>query len=140
MQFSQQLNTLAMEVDVALQLLIYAVYLDIIDKGGDFALLQSLGKERERLLQKLYIAVVDNLLQALQLLVVGAQGSLSLVLCLHNLQLGTLTALPGSLDIVAVAIQWEAYTNEKAVDAFAMLGIATIAKGDIGQPLVLLQL
>ena len=44
MQFSQQLNALAMEVDVSLQLFVYAVYLDIIDKGGDFALLQSLGK------------------------------------------------------------------------------------------------
>ena len=93
-----------MQVDVSLQLLVDAVYLDIIDKGGDFAMLQSLGKERERLLQKLYIAVVDNLLQTLQLLVVGAHGSLSLILCLHHLQLGTLTALPGSLDIVAVAI------------------------------------
>ena len=104
MQFSQQFNALAMEVDVSLQLFVYAVYLDIIDKGGDFALLQSLGKERERLLQKLYIAVVDNLLQTLKLLVVGAQGSFCLVLCLHYLQLGTLTALSGSLYVATVAI------------------------------------
>ena len=72
MQFGKQFHALAMQVDVALELLVDAVYLDVIDEGGDFALLQSFAKERERLLQELDVAVVDDLLKTLQLLVVGA--------------------------------------------------------------------
>ena len=72
MQFGKQFHALTMQIDVALELLVDAVYLDVIDEGGDFALLQSLVEERERLLQELDVAVVDDLLKALQLLVVGA--------------------------------------------------------------------
>ena len=71
-QFCQQLHALTVEVDVALELLVDAVYLYVIDEGGDFALLQSFVEERERLLEELYVAVVDDLLKSLQLLVFGA--------------------------------------------------------------------
>ena len=56
-QFSQQFHALTMQIDVALELLVDAVYLNVIDEGGDFALLQSLVEERERLLEELYVAV-----------------------------------------------------------------------------------
>ena len=129
-----------MQVDVALELLVDAVYLDVIDEGGDFALLQSLVEEGERLLQELDVAVVDDLLKALQLLVVGAHRGFGIVLCLRHLQLGTLAALTCCLDITTVGVEGEAHAYEEAVDAFATLGVATIAEGDVGQPLVLLHL
>ena len=75
MQFGQQFHALTVEVDVALEFLVDAVYLYVIDEGGDFALLKSLVEERERLLQELDVAVVDDLLKALQLLVVGGPSA-----------------------------------------------------------------
>ena len=72
-QLCQQLHALAVQVDVSLQLLVDAVYLHVVNKGGYLALLQRLPEERKRLLQQLHVAVVYHLLQALQLLVAGAQ-------------------------------------------------------------------
>jgi hypothetical protein len=104
MQLCQQLHALRMEVDVALQLFVDAVYLLVIHEGGNLALLQSLCEEGERLLHELHVAMIDDLLEALQLLVAGAQRRLCLMLCLRHLQLCTLTALTGCLDVGAVAV------------------------------------
>ena len=73
MQLCQQLHALRMEVDVALQLFVDAVYLLVIHEGCYLTLLQSLCEEGERLLHELHVAMIDDLLEALQLLVAGAQ-------------------------------------------------------------------
>lgn len=62
MQLCQQLHALRVEVDVALQLLVDAVYLLVIHEGGNLALLQSLCEEGERLLHELHVAMIDDLL------------------------------------------------------------------------------
>ena len=72
-QLCEQLHALAVQVDMPLQLLVDAVYLYVVSQGGYLALLQRLPEERKRLLQQLHVAVVYHLLQALQLLVAGAQ-------------------------------------------------------------------
>ena len=84
--------------------------------------------------------MTDDLLEALQLIVAGAQRRLSLMLSLRNLQLCTLTALTGCLDVGAVAVERKADAYLEAVDAFALLRVATITEGDAGKPLVLLHL
>ena len=140
MQLCQQLHALRVEVDVALQLLVDAVYLLVIHEGCYLALLQSLCEEGERLLHELHVAMTDDLLEALQLLVAGAQRRLCLVLSLRHLQLCTLTALTGCLYVGAVAVERKADAHLEAVDAFALLRVATITEGDAGKPLVLLHL
>ena len=46
----QQLLPALGQIDVALELLVDAIDFDVIDEGGDFALLQGFAEERERLL------------------------------------------------------------------------------------------
>ena len=62
------------------------------------------------------------------------------MLGLRHLQFGTLAALACRLDITTVGVEGEAYAYEEAVDALATLGVATIAEGYVGQPLILLHL
>ena len=112
-----------MQVDVSLQLLVDAVYLYVVDKGGYLALLQRLPEERKRLLQQLHVAVVYHLLQALQLLVAGAQRGFGVVLRLLHLQLGTLTALACRLH-VAHAGAYVMRANSTRSSAMACLSAA----------------
>lgn len=128
MQFGQQFHTLAMQIDMALQLLVNAIDLHVVSEGSYLSLLQSLGKERKRLLQQFYVAMVDDLLQSLQLLIAGAQRSHGLMLGLRHLQFGALLALACCLHLAAIAIQWKANANENAIDGLPLLGVSTVAQ------------
>ena len=129
-----------MQVDVALQFLIDIVDFLVIDQRGDFSLLQRFGKEGDTLVHHLDIAVVEHLLQPLELLVARPDRGLGFPARLHHLYLGTLLALTGSLDFLAVAVEREAHVHHHSVDRLSLLGVPAVAHREVGQPLALLYL